>query len=48
MIESETFLTKPKYQCNLSQWGEWVYDAQSWKESRVLSESMLSQLKNKL
>ena len=29
MMEREAFLMKPKHQCNLSQWGEWVYGAQS-------------------
>ena len=30
---------KPKHQCHLSQWVEWVYHAQSWKEKRLLCES---------
>ena len=32
MMESEASLMKPKHQYNLSQWGEWVYGAQSWKK----------------
>ena len=33
---------KPKHQCHLSQWREWVYGAQSWKEMRLLCESMFA------
>ena len=40
MMEWKAFLMKPKHQCHLPQWGEWVYSAQSWKERRLLSESM--------
>ena len=29
---------KPKHQCHSSQWVEWVYGAQSWKEKRLLCE----------
>ena len=29
---------KPKHQYHLSQWGECVYDAQSWKGRRLLCE----------
>ena len=32
MMEREAILMKPKHQSHLSQWGEWVYGAQSWKE----------------
>ena len=32
---------KPKHQCHLYQWEERVYGAQSWKERRLLHESML-------
>ena len=39
-MERKVFLTKPKHQCHLSQWGEWVYGAQSWKEKRLLCESV--------
>ena len=28
------------HQCHLSQWGEWVYATQSWKEKRLLCESL--------
>ena len=31
---------KPKHQCHLSQWVEWVYDTQSLKERRLLCEYM--------
>ena len=31
---------KPKHQYLLSHWGECAYDAQSWKERGLLSESM--------
>ena len=32
------FLMKPKHQYHLSQWGECVYDAQSWNERRLWCE----------
>ena len=35
----EVFLMNPKHQYHLSLWGECVYDAQSWKERRLLCES---------
>ena len=35
-MEREAFVMKPKHQCHLSQWGEWLYGAQSWKERRLL------------
>ena len=31
---------KPKHQCYLSQWEERVYGTQSWKERRLLFESV--------
>ena len=40
MVEWKAFLTKPKHQCHSSQWGEWVCGAQSWKERRLLCESV--------
>ena len=40
MATREVFLMKPKHQYHLSQRGERVYDAQSWNEMRLLSESM--------
>ena len=40
MAIREVFLMKPKHQYHLSQWGERVYDAQSWNEIRLLCESM--------
>ena len=40
MIIREDFLIKPKHQYPLSRWGECVYDAQPWKERRLLCESM--------
>ena len=43
-MEREDFLLKPKHQCHLSQWGEWVYGAQSWKEGRLLCESVFVQI----
>ena len=36
----EVFLMKPKHQYHLSQRGERVYDAQSWKEKRLLCKLM--------
>ena len=38
MIEKDVFLMKPKHQYHLSQWGECVYDAQSWNETRLWCE----------
>ena len=40
MVEKHGFLMKPKHQNHLSQWGECVNGAQSWKERRLLYESM--------
>ena len=40
MAIREVSLMKPKHQYHLSQRGERVYDAQSWKERRLLCESM--------
>ena len=40
IVEREVFPIKPKHQYHLSQWKECVYSAQSWKEKRLLSESM--------
>ena len=40
MMERKAFLQKPKHQCHLSQWGEWVYCAKSWKERRLICESV--------
>ena len=40
MMERKAFLTKLKHQCHLSQWGEWIYGVQSWKEKRLLCESV--------
>ena len=34
----------PKHQYHLSQWGESVYGAKSWKERRLLCESMFTQI----
>ena len=39
-MEKEVFLMKPKHQCHLSQRGEWLYGAQSWKKKRLLYESV--------
>ena len=41
MIERKSFLMKPKHQCHLPQWEEWVYGAQSWKERGLLYEFMI-------
>ena len=32
MVEREVLSMKPKHQYHLSQWEEYVYGAQSWKE----------------
>ena len=42
-MEKKASLMKPKHQCLLSQWEEWVYSAQSWKERRLVCESMFAQ-----
>ena len=44
MVERKVFLMKPKHQNHLSQWRDCVYDAQSWKERRLLSESIIVQI----
>ena len=36
----KTFLVKQKHQCHVSQWEEYVYGTQSWKEWRLLQESL--------
>ena len=33
-----SFSMNPKRQCHSSQWRDWVYGAQSWKEKRLLCE----------
>ena len=40
MVEREAFLMKPKNQCHLCQWVKQVYGVQSWKEKRLLHESL--------
>ena len=40
MVEREVFLMKRKHQYHLSQWEEYVYCLQSWKERILLRESM--------
>ena len=44
MVGRKAFLTKQKHQYHLSQWGEWVYDSQSWKKRWLLRESMINQI----
>ena len=39
MMEREAFLMKPKHQYHSTQWGDWVYGAQAWKERRLLCAS---------
>ena len=39
-MEKQVFLLKPKHQNHLSQLGECDYGAQSWRESRLLCESL--------
>ena len=41
-MERETFLMKPRHQYHLSQPGKCDYCAQSWKERRLLCQSMLT------
>ena len=45
MMEREAFLMKPKHKSQLSQKGEWVYGAQSWKKKRLLYESVFVTIK---
>ena len=42
MIIRDVFLRKPKLQYHLSHQGECVYDAQYWKEWRLLCESVIN------
>ena len=44
MAEWDDFLMKPKHEYHLSQWGECVYDAQSWKERGLLGEPMFVEI----
>ena len=44
MVGKKAFLMKPRHQCHLSQWGEWVFGSQSWKERRLLCESLFIQI----
>ena len=48
MMEKDAFLIKQRHQCRLSQWVEWLYGAQSWKEKRLLCESMPILIKKEL
>ena len=48
MVGREAFVMKPMHQCHLSQWGERVYDSQSWKDGRLLRESMINKIDKKL
>ena len=41
MVESEVFHKKPKHQYHLSQRRECLYGAHSWKEKRLLRQSMI-------
>ena len=47
VIIGDVFLRKPKHQYHLSHRGECVYDAQSWKERRLLCESMYIPIKSR-
>ena len=47
MVEKEVFLMKPKHQNHLSQQGECVYSDQSWKEKRLLCESLFIPIENR-
>ena len=38
--KEKLFLWNQKHQCHLSQWENWVYGVQSWKEWRLLCESV--------
>ena len=40
ILERDVFLMKPKHTYHLSQQEECVYGAKSWKEKRILCESM--------
>ena len=44
MVIIKVFLVKPKHQYYLSQWEDYVKDAQSWKERRLLCESVFVQI----
>ena len=44
MLEREGFPIKPKHQYHLHHRVEWVYGAQSWKENRLLYESVFVQI----
>ena len=38
MVERKVFLIKPKHQCHLSQWEEYIYGAHHEKKGRLLHE----------
>ena len=40
MVGRKSFLTELKHQCHLFYWGEKVYGAHSWKDKRLLCESI--------
>ena len=40
MVERDALIMKTKHQYHLSQWGECVHGTQSWKEKRLLCESL--------
>ena len=42
MVEKDVFLVKPKLQYHLSQWREYAYGAQSWKQRRLLLVSVFT------
>ena len=44
MLKRDAFLTKLKPQYHLSQWGECIYGAQSWKERRLFCESVFVEI----
>ena len=48
MMGRKAFLMKPMHQCHLSQWGECIYGAQSWKKGNYYMHPCLSQLKNNI
>ena len=47
MVEKQVFPMKPKHQNHLSQWGEYDYGAQSWKEKILLCESTFIPIERK-
>ena len=48
MVEKEAFLVKPKHQCHLSYWVEWVFGTNHEKKGDYYVNPSLSQLRKEV